>query len=54
MGDAWPHEAMTITFTYGIPLYERMNIRGMQGLTEAQKTTLRALGATEAPASSSQ
>jgi WD40 repeat protein len=27
--------------------YERMNITGIQGLTEAQKATLRALGAVE-------
>jgi WD40 repeat protein len=27
--------------------YERLNIRGIRGLTDAQKMTLRALGATE-------
>jgi len=27
--------------------YERLNISGVKGLTEAQKTTLRALGAIE-------
>ena len=29
--------------------YERLNIRGIRGLTEAQKATLRALGAIEVP-----
>jgi WD40 repeat protein len=29
--------------------YERMNFSGMQGLTEAQRATLRALGAVERP-----
>jgi WD40 repeat protein len=32
--------------------YERMNISGVQGLTEAQKASLRALGAVEERASS--
>jgi len=32
-------------------LYERMNITGIRGLTEAQKATLRELGAVEAEAS---
>ncbi len=32
--------------------YERLNISGVKGLTEAQRATLRALGAIEEPTSS--
>ena len=43
----WALESGVPLQTLRYRLYERLNITGMRGLTEAQQTSLRALGAFE-------